>query len=644
MTTMLNLSRKRYGVIACFFLFITFFSPSAVAQTAISGIINTYTAVSALDPCGNKLTVSNTSGFQPGGTVLLIQMQGATINETNSSSYGTIINYGNAGAYEKAEIAGIEGNIISFTKNLENAYNLAGNVQMVSIPQYENVVVGGELTAAPWNGTTGGVLALEASGTVTLNADIQVNGGGFRGGGTTINNASGCNFRTNITGYFYSRNRWESAFKGEGIAKVILGKELGRGAQANGGGAGNDHNAGGGGGGNFGGGGIGGNNADPGQFTCRGYNPGLGGKTLNPSERIFMGGGGGGGHTNNDAGSAGGNGGGIIYMKANAMVGNSRKISANGITALDGFLDGMGGGGAGGSILLDIANFNAQNLVIEAKGGNGGNNDNDGAFRCFGPGGGGGGGVISLGEGVDPTALSLNVSKGFSGRTLNSRSACNGSSNGAADGGNGAILRTVYMPTGIQEPTLLCNVALPVDFIYFRAKAQPKAIHLQWATAREVNNNYFALERSEDGVHFYEIGREIGKGNFSGVAVYSSLDHNPLYGTAYYRIKQVDYDSRFAYTNVVAVAYSSEEMLMSIFPNPVQEQQALQVKIYTPVGGEATLRIYDMLGVEKHHGKYSLTKGTQTLELHVAGYAAGLYVVQLQIGSFSRIQKIKVIR
>jgi hypothetical protein len=200
------------------------------------------------------------------------------------------------------------------------------------------------------------------------------------------------------------------------------------------------------------------------------------------------------------------------------------------------------------------------------------------------------------------------------------------------------------MPTGIREPTTICNVALPVDLIYFRAKAQLKAIHLQWATAREVSNNYFSIERSEDGVHFYEIGMVPGKGYFTGVSAYSLLDNNPLYGTAYYRIKQVDYDSKFAYTNVVAVAYSSEEMLISIFPNPVQEQQALQVKIYTPVGGEATLRIYNMVGDEKHNRKYSLTKGTQTLELNMAGYAAGLYVVHLQIGSFSKTQKIKVDR
>ncbi len=200
------------------------------------------------------------------------------------------------------------------------------------------------------------------------------------------------------------------------------------------------------------------------------------------------------------------------------------------------------------------------------------------------------------------------------------------------------------MPIGTSAPTLSCNVALPVDFIYFRAKAQLKAVHLEWATAREVNNRYFSIERSENGVHFYEIGMVPGKGNFAGVSAYSSLDNNPLYGTAYYRLKQVDYDSKFAYTNVVAVAYSSEEMLMSIFPNPVQEQQALQIKIYTPVGGEATLRIYNMLGVEKHNRIYRLTKGTQTLELNMAGYAAGLYVVHLQKGSFSKFQKIKVVR
>jgi hypothetical protein len=651
MTTLLNLIKTPYSVSASFALFIAFFYTTVAAQS-ISGIINSYAAVTAFDPCDNKITISNISGsgFQPGNVVLLIQMQGASINENNSPSFGAITNYNSAGVYEKAVIAEVQGNTITFTKDLLRSYDPSGSVQLVSIPQYSNVVVNGELTAAPWNGVTGGILAFEASGSVILNANINVTGRGFRGGGMTLNNSSGCNSFTNITGYFYSRTQWESAFKGEGIAKVISGKELGRGPQANGGGAGNDHNSGGGGGANYGMGGRGGNNDDPRLFTCRGANPGLGGKSVSQIESIFMGGGGGSGHTNNNAGSAGGNGGGIIYIKANEFNGNNRIITANGIAALDGFQDGIGGGGAGGTILLNIADVNTQALSIEAKGGNGGNANN--AFnngtvrenRCFGPGGGGGGGLIAISAAFDPTEINPNISGGSPGITFNSTSGCNNTSNGARAGGNGSIITNVVMPAGILDPRSGCITPTPVDFIYFKAKVQAKAVYLEWATAREVNNNYYSVERSDDGQHFYEIGQVSGKGNYVGVSAYTYQDTNPVYGTSYYRIKQVDYDEKFTHTHVVSVEYNTEEAMMSVFPNPAQEQQSLNVKVYTPVEANATLRIYTVLGHEMYNKQHHLRKGIQTLEINLAGYTAGVYIVHLQVGHQYKTQKVKVLK
>lgn len=637
---------------------ILFYVPTH-AQIAIRGEINSYAAVTGFDVCANKLSVASTAGFQPGNVVMLIQMQGATINESNSSAYGSIASYNNAGNFEKAVIAEIQGNTISFTKDLIKTYDANGKVQMVSIPQYGTgtVIVLGELTAAPWNGTTGGVLAFEAiGGTVDVRANINVNGKGFRGGGITLRRGTGnnCNPFIPITGYYYDSDSWESAFKGEGIAETILGKELGRGPQANGGGGGNDHNSGGGGGAHAALGGNGGENQEPppvlfSSNNCRGFNPGIGGKSLQTTDLIFMGGGGGGGHSNNEnAGTPGGNGGGIVYIAADQLIGNDRIISANGNDAANGLGDGVGGGGAGGTIMLNINEVNAPGLQVEVKGGKGADVDNQGVDRCFGPGGGGSGGVLALSEQIDLIELNPVLSGGIPGVTLNSaRSGCTGS-NEATAGGNGTV-RTVsnnnpFIPVGLLDPGSGCFTPTPVDYLYFKLQPQDNMVHLEWATAREKDNDYFSIERSENGKDFYEIARVSGKGTYSGVSTYTINDNNPLFGLSYYRIKQVDYDRKSAYTGIEPVRFSAGEMLLSVYPNPVQSQDNLNITLYSPIEGEATLRVYTLLGEEKYTATYGVTKGAQKLDLSMNNFTTGWYVIHLQIGNYYKVQKIKVVR
>lgn len=401
------------------------------AQTQISGIINLYAAVNAIEPCTSKLTVDDASNFAVDDFVLIIQMKGTTINTSNSSSFGDIDDIGAAGFYEKNEILSISGNEIYLKKELLNSYSTANSVQLVSLPVYSIAEIVGELTAKPWDGQTGGILALEATNLV-FQASIDVSGIGFRGASKIVVN-SGCSFLTNADSYHYSDSDWRGSSKGEGIAEPVLGKEHGRGAQANGGGGGNDHNSGGGGGGNTSAGGIGGKQ-NVGGFGCDGDYPGRGGKAC-PSEveRIFMGGGGGSGHTDDTgAGSSGSNGGGIAIVIAQTIQGNGFKILANGIKPALAQHDGAGGGGAGGTVLLKANSLNGD-LSVEAKGGGGGDVKND-ADRCDGAGGGGSGGRLLTNV---ANLTSIDLTGGIAGVNTVTSSQCNGQSNGAEAGDDG---------------------------------------------------------------------------------------------------------------------------------------------------------------------------------------------------------------
>jgi PKD repeat protein len=434
------------------------------AQTAqISGVINRFAAVSNIDTCLGKISVSDTSGFSKGSSFLIIQMKGASISINNDASYGQIQSLNGAGLFERAVVDSVAQGAIFVRYRLINTYSPAAKVQIVSIPVYQNAIVTDTLRTLPWNGTIGGILALEVSGTLTLNAPVIADGMGYQGGAAFALLANNCNFLIPQTAYFYPSGNWRSALKGESFTITASGKEMGRGPQATGGGGGNDHNSGGGGGGNMTTGGKGGNNEEPSNLGCDGYFPGLGGLgAATALTRLFPGGGGGAGHANNLLKSAGGQGGGIIVLKAQTINGTAPIISANGASAGLAEGDGGGGGGAGGTILLEAVNVPA-NLVVQARGGQGGQVNSTNMNRCAGPGGGGAGGRIQ----TNVPGISAQAG-GQAGIVINSTNGCNGSSNSAAPGQTGVLgpllpvsesTVTTYLPDIQTQPQdlVVCN-------------------------------------------------------------------------------------------------------------------------------------------------------------------------------------------
>jgi|GEM_PF-7071434 len=407
----------------------------------ISGVINVYTKVTAVT-C-SSITVASASGFKAGDTVMIIAMKGAyadTVDNTNK--FGHLINYNTVGNYEIDLIKSVVGNTINLQSGLIRQYNPSTtSVQLIRVPYYKNATVTAKLTAAPWNGVTGGVLALQVEGTLTLNAHIDVSGLGFRGGIYSV--VSGTQ---QDTLYYYTYVSGHSGGKGEGIADSGAYFETGRGNLVNAAGGGDGHNSGGGGGGNFGHGGVGGD-----QWGGYGKlaNGGIGGDTLtysNAVNRIFMGGGGGGPHQNNNQATKGTNGGGIIYIGAASIVGNGDSIMANGLSVKDtSGLDGAGGAGAGGAIVLNVPAYTTA-LYLTARGGHGGLANcwyND----CIGTGGGGGGGAVWVSPSVLPPNVISFLEGGNPGLDINNSSGgCYMSPYGADTGKPGGIVYGLKPP------------------------------------------------------------------------------------------------------------------------------------------------------------------------------------------------------
>jgi gliding motility-associated-like protein len=421
--------------------------------SSIGGIINAYTPVLGYEPCGNKITVENAGPFNIGDTVLMIQMKGAVIDSNNNASFGTITNYNNAGNYEYNYVKGKSGNVIELKNIFLRNYSIpAGKVQLIRVPYYQNANVITTLTCLPWDGNKGGVLVMNIAGDLTLNANIDVSGKGFRGGvGFNIQNSS---LNCHQNSYFgLGPNNPAAGEKGESIALLSNNLLCGKGSPAGGGGGALGHNSGGGGGGNGGVGGFGGY-----QLHACGNAPfdnrGIGGKALaynSSTNKIFLGSGGGAGQADNvgNTPSSGGNGGGIIIIQSNRLLSNGRKIHNNGTNGVPCTMppsvdchDGMGGGGAGGTVLLSINQF-VDNSTIENIGGNGANMIGSVPLGGkIGAGGGGGGGLLFL----KASALPANISNTNTGGLNGVLTTDNNNPWGATPGQSGTTLFNLVLP------------------------------------------------------------------------------------------------------------------------------------------------------------------------------------------------------
>ncbi|MCP4460088.1 MAG: T9SS type A sorting domain-containing protein [Cytophagales bacterium] len=113
-----------------------------------------------------------------------------------------------------------------------------------------------------------------------------------------------------------------------------------------------------------------------------------------------------------------------------------------------------------------------------------------------------------------------------------------------------------------------CPSVLPVVLIDFTASQKSNEVELLWSTASELNNDYFSIERSLDGLTFYSIGTLSGVGTSNQVTNYSFQDKSPLQGMSFYRLKQIDFDGEFEHFNTKSVLFETLGNPYSVYPNP----------------------------------------------------------------------------
>jgi len=552
--------------------------------------VNSYAKVTAIGVSSGKsvLSISNVNQafhtFNPGEQVLVIQMQDNVISGTsNNSSFGLLTAIGKAGQYEEATISTIAPSMaaptsITLTKTLTNTFTIGSNssVQVVSFakqltsPSLTDFTTTTNITAVPWNGSlgTGGVVAFQVPGVLTLKNSISADGQGFAGGPKSANYGT-----SNCEPTVYITSSTNYGGKGEGIYLINTTSNptyvRGRARVVTGGGGGSALRAGGAGGSNYSAGGAGGSGGLYFVNDCTGsgnVSGGLGGVALSTysalGTRIFMGGGGGGGNGNSGQ-TAGGNGGGIIIIKAGTLTtscsSSSITISANGNDAGDSGDDGAGGAGAAGTILLQVGTYSVPGscrLNIQANGGDGGGSN--GWFNIASGGGGGGqGAVLFSGTSLPTTNITTTTTPGSGGQN----GAFSGTSASNASGSN-----TSGVIVGI-------GMVLPVQLVYFAVENKNNNAVLNWTSEDESNVTY-RVQRSTDGINFITIGTVTG----TGAGNYSFTDPNPESGRNYYRLEIAgNISSKTSLSSIVTFNVSDLVKVLTAYPNPAHDHFYIRV-------------------------------------------------------------------
>lgn len=381
---------------------------------------------------------------------------------------------------------------------------------------------------------------------------------------------------------------------------------------------------------------------------------------------VIVGNGGAGSTSTNARGQNGTN---SSFLSFTAIGGGGGGSNSNAVR--DGADGGSGGGGAN-------SQGTGGDILIEGQGHRGGNANNSGGNNRSGAGGGGAGGVapnVDNGSGNPggPGGLGISISlnegnlifagggggtgqgtpgaggSGVGGNGNNSGVGGNGStagsgggagSNGGGNGANGIVI--------VRQTFRI----LPVEYLYFEAafRRQERVVELRWATGKEWENSHFEVERAVGNVRNWEkIGRIEGRGYSDDPVEYLFKDQKPplVGGNIFYRLKQVDFNGKFAYSKVISLRVPAMEVTNGVwraFPNPTDgENFRVNLVDRSQYEEEAiTLRLVHPMIFTPPQTVASETEMNARIEELVRKMPKGVFVVEIQWGR--KVEHIKVLK
>jgi len=185
---------------------------------------------------------------------------------------------------------------------------------------------------------------------------------------------------------------------------------------------------------------------------------------------------------------------------------------------------------------------------------------------------------------------------------------------------------------------------LPVQLLTFNAQCKDGSVHLNWATATEVNNDYFVVEKSNNGNTWTEVEVQPGGGNSNVIRYYESIDSKPFSGLSYYRLRQVDYNGdqeTFGPLSVTCININNTDYAL-IYPNPTNGEFTVELNAGNAYGN-GVIEIMDMLGRKVVVREINIQEGSNIITFMDEQLRAGTYHISIQMNGVSLpVQKLVI--
>jgi Secretion system C-terminal sorting domain len=188
---------------------------------------------------------------------------------------------------------------------------------------------------------------------------------------------------------------------------------------------------------------------------------------------------------------------------------------------------------------------------------------------------------------------------------------------------------------------------LPITLISFKAQIENTSVKLTWETSAEINNDFFTIERSENGLEYENIGEIPGSGNSNSIKEYDFYDDGPIQGTSYYRLKQTDFDGKFEYVDLIAVNFNQNDegiCTLHIYPNPCVGSCTIDLKDCPLADNQVDVELYDTFG-KKIVNRISPKSKGQDISFHMNtsnNLAPGVYIVRATTNGKRQVNKVVI--
>jgi hypothetical protein len=187
--------------------------------------------------------------------------------------------------------------------------------------------------------------------------------------------------------------------------------------------------------------------------------------------------------------------------------------------------------------------------------------------------------------------------------------------------------------------------SVPVELTLFSGYYEDGAVNLQWVTATEINNFGFEVERRDDYSSYQTIGFVNGNGTSTNRVTYNFVDKNLSANRYYYRLKQIDLDGTFEYSNELEIDFNTltTYSLEQNYPNPFNP--STEINFTLAKSGNVTLKVYDSLGSEMETLVDGfMNSGKHSVKFNAKGLTTGIYYYRIKAENFTSTRKMLLIK